>query len=60
MKNWMLWSFLLLAMSASAQQSGTEKQGADLRKFLLTQLQETHNQKNWFVSEKEAVAGLTP
>ena len=60
MKNWMLWSFLLLAMSASAQQSGTEKQAADLRKFLLTQLQETHNQKNWFVSEKEAVAGLTP
>lgn len=60
MKNGMLWSFLFLAVSASAQQSGTQKQPPEFRKFLLTQLQETHNQKNWFVSEKEAVAGLTP
>lgn len=31
-----------------------------LRALLLQELRETHNQKNWFVSEKEAVAGLTP
>jgi hypothetical protein len=31
-----------------------------LRSILLQELRETHNQKNWFVSEKEAVAGLTP
>ena len=60
MKKWMLWPLLFFAISAFAQQSGTQKPPADLRKFLLTQLEETHNQKNWFVSEKEAVAGLTP
>src|SRR5215469_3613476 len=31
-----------------------------LRAVLLQELRETHNEKNWFVSEKEAVAGLTP
>ena len=31
-----------------------------LRAILLQELRETHNEKNWFVSEKEAVAGLTP
>jgi len=60
MKKCMLWLTLLFTMSSFAQQSGTQKQPPELRKFLLTQLQETHNQKNWFVSEKEAVAGLTP
>jgi len=60
MKNWMLWLVLFFSVDALAQQSGTQKSPADLRKFLLTQLQETHNQKNWFVSEKEAVADLTP
>src|ERR1041385_3888358 len=60
MKNWMLLLVLFFSVSALAQQSGTQKSPADLRKFLLTQLQETHNQKNWFVSEKEAVEGLTP
>ncbi len=31
-----------------------------LRAVLLQELRETHNQKNWFVSEKEATEGLTP
>lgn len=31
-----------------------------LRAVLLQELRETHNQKNWFVSEKEATGGLTP
>ena|SRR5215469_17808549 len=30
-----------------------------LKAILLQELRETHNEKNWFVSEKEAVAGLT-
>ncbi|HWG50031.1 MAG TPA: hypothetical protein VN669_10080, partial [Candidatus Acidoferrales bacterium] len=60
MKKWMLWPVLFFAISSFAQQSGTPKHPAELRKFLLTQLQETHNQKNWFVSEKEATADLTP
>jgi hypothetical protein len=31
-----------------------------LKQVLLQELRETHNEKNWFVSEKEATAGLTP
>jgi hypothetical protein len=38
---------------AAAQQPPT------LKSTLLQELRETHNQKNWFVSEKEAAAGLT-
>ena len=30
-----------------------------LKSILLQELRETHNEKNWFVSEKEAVADLT-
>jgi hypothetical protein len=49
---------LLLAGSlfAGAQQA---KPATSLKTILLQQLRETHNQKNWFVSEKEAVEGLT-
>jgi hypothetical protein len=60
MKKWKFWSILLLAMSSFAQESGAPKQPATLRNLLLTELRETHNQKNWFVSEKDAVRGLTP
>jgi hypothetical protein len=42
---------------AGAQQP---KSGSALKTVLLQELRETHNEKNWFVSEKEAVAGLTP
>jgi hypothetical protein len=35
------------------------KNPATLKSILLQQLRETHNEKNWFVSEKEAVGGLT-
>ena len=44
-------------LAAAPQQPHT---GSPLRALLLQELRETHNQKNWFVSEKEAVAGLTP
>jgi hypothetical protein len=47
-----------LGMLAQAQQPKTE-QTPTLKTILLQQLRETHNEKNWFVSEKEAVAGLT-
>lgn len=59
MKRWMLWSVSLLAMSLLAQETGAPKPPATLRSILLMELRETHNQKNWFVSGKEAVAGLT-
>jgi uncharacterized damage-inducible protein DinB len=59
-KNWMLWSMLFLVMSSFAQENAKQKQPETLRDVLLMELRETHNQKNWFVSEKEAVAGLTP
>jgi hypothetical protein len=45
-------------MLAQAQQPKTEPT-ANLKTVLLQGLRETHNEKNWFVSEKEAVAGLT-
>jgi hypothetical protein len=49
---------LLLGSSAfaAAQDSNAV---APLRSVLLQELRETHNEKQWFVSEKEAVAGLT-
>jgi DinB superfamily len=45
-----------VGLSAAAQQPKT---APTLKTVLLQELRETHNQKNWFVSEKEAVAGLT-
>jgi len=42
---------------AQAQQPKTDP---TLKTVLLQELRETHNEKAWFVSEKEAVAGLTP
>ncbi|MGH9568853.1 MAG: DinB family protein [Candidatus Angelobacter sp.] len=60
MKNWILWPLMFLTMSSFAQQSAKPKQPPTLRSILLTELRETHNQKDWFVSEKEAVEGLTP
>jgi hypothetical protein len=42
---------------AGAQQPAAR---STLKTVLVQELRETHNQKNWFVSEKEAVAGLTP
>jgi hypothetical protein len=49
----------ILAMTAltSAQQTNND---SPLRKILLQELRETHNEKNWFVSGKEATDGLTP
>jgi hypothetical protein len=42
---------------ALAQQAA--RPPATLKSILLQELRETHNTKNWFVSEKEATAGLS-
>lgn len=60
MKNWTLCPLILLAMTAFAQQAPKQQQPPTLKSILLMQLRETHNQKNWFVSAKEATAELTP
>jgi hypothetical protein len=46
-----------VSILAQAQQPKTVP---TLKTVLLQELRETHNEKAWFVSEKEAVAGLTP
>jgi uncharacterized damage-inducible protein DinB len=60
MKKGVLWTVMFLTLSSFAQQPAKQKQPPALRSLLLMQLRETHNQKNWFVSEKEAVEGLSP
>src|ERR1700756_2477050 len=49
---------LLLGVSSLAQ-AQQPKTDPTLKTVLLQELRETHNEKAWFVSEKEAVAGLT-
>ena len=56
MRRWMIAVLVGVNVLAAAQQP---KPPATLKTVLLQQLHETHNEKNWFVSEKEAVAGLT-
>jgi hypothetical protein len=51
--------FFGLSILAHAQQPQQPKSVATLKTVLLQELRETHNEKAWFVSEKEAVAGLT-
>jgi hypothetical protein len=49
---------LLLPLAAFAAPPDSNP-ASPLRSVLLQELRETHNEKQWFVSEKEAVAGLT-
>ena len=56
MRTWMVIAVLGLNTLAFAQQQTSV---TELRGILVRQLRSTHNEKNWFVSEKEAVAGLT-
>jgi DinB family protein len=61
MKNWIFCSLAFFAINGFAQQAPKPKQPpANLRSILLLELRETHNQKNWFVSGKEASEQLTP
>ena len=51
---------ILVLLGASVVAVGQDaKTPATLKSILLQELRETHNQKNWFVSEKEAAGGLT-
>jgi len=49
-----------LVASLSVAAFAQSKAPTDLRGVLLEQLRTTHNQKDWFVSIKEAVDGVTP
>ena len=52
--------FLMVALfSASVLACAQQPSPATLKSILLQELRETHNEKNWFVSEKEATGGLT-
>src|SRR6185295_18034478 len=57
MRNYLIVTLLAGSALTGAQQANS---GSSLKTVLLQELRETHNEKNWFVSEKEAVAGLTP
>ncbi len=57
MRKYLIATLLGMSMLAQSQQPKTP---ATLKSVLLQELRETHNEKGWFVSEKEAVAGLTP
>src|SRR5215468_2389780 len=57
MRKYLIAVLLGASILAQAQQP---KADPTLKTVLLQELRETHNEKAWFVSEKEAVAGLTP
>ncbi len=57
MRKFLIAVSLGLSILAQAQQPKTVP---TLKTVLLQELRETHNEKAWFVSEKEAVAGLSP
>ena len=51
---------VLCFASSLAAQLPPQKTPATLKSIALQGLRETHNEKNWFVSGKEAMASLTP
>jgi len=57
MRKYLIAVLLGVSILAQAQQP---KADPTLKTVLLQGLRETHNEKAWFVSEKEAIAGLTP
>ncbi len=59
MKRLLICAVLLLALPVFAQDAPPAPKPVDMRTLLLQELHETHNQKNWFVSGKDATAGLT-
>jgi len=56
MQRWMIAALLGVSTFAAAQEPNSTSK---LKSILLQQLRDTHNEKNWFVSEKQAVAGLS-
>src|ERR1700745_3081971 len=59
MREYLIAVILGVTTLAQAQQPQQPKPAPTLKTVLLQELRETHNEKAWFVSEKEAVAGLT-
>lgn len=59
MRKFLVAIILAVTCLAQVQQPQQPKPPATLKSVLLQELRETHNEKAWFVSEKEAVAGLT-
>lgn len=57
MKLWIV--VAVFAITCFAQAQDQKEHPTNLKQLLLLQLHETHDQKNWFVSGKEAIAGLT-
>ena len=54
-------ALLLLGLAQQAfAQLPQPKTPSTLKSIALQGLRETHNEKNWFVSGKEAMQGLTP
>lgn len=51
---------LLLCFASQLVAQQQPKTPATLKSIALQGLRETHNEKNWFVSGKEAMQGLTP
>jgi DinB superfamily len=51
---------MLVCVPTMAQDQKPAEKPVTLRSTLLAQLKSTHNVDDWFVSEKTAVAGLTP
>jgi hypothetical protein len=51
---------LCFAVQSLAQEAKQQQPPPTLKSILLQELRETHNQKNWFVSGKEAMGGMTP
>jgi uncharacterized damage-inducible protein DinB len=51
---------LTLVLSSSAHAQTNTNKEATLKSALLEQLRSSHNQKDWFVSVNDALAGLTP
>lgn len=50
---------LIVSFTAVAFAQQEPPRPTNLKELLLEQLRSTHNQKDWFVSGKEAIAGLT-
>ncbi|MGE5109399.1 MAG: DinB family protein [Acidobacteriaceae bacterium] len=59
MKTFVAALLLCFVVQCAAQQQ-QKQTPTTLKSILLQQLRETHNEKNWFVSAKEAAGGITP
>ncbi len=53
-------SYLAFLLTASVTMAQSSPAAPTLKSVLLEQLKTTHNQEDWFVPVKIAIAGLTP